>query len=463
MEKALRQGDTLLFPAPPVIAAHAAVGGKKESESPLASAFDELSGDNLFGQKNWEAAERALQLRAARLCLRKGGAAEDTVSLALAGDLQAQCTASSYAMRELGVPYAGLFGACSTMAEALGLGAALCAGGMAEGVLAMASGHFCAAERQFRTPLCYGAVRTPTAQWTATAAGCCLLRPAGPDSAGVPVRGVTFGRVQDYQVRDITNMGAAMAPAAAATLLRYLRDTGTPPAAFDCIYTGDLGRVGSALLAELLEAEGIGPLHHEDCGCLLYGRDPKVHSGASGPGCCASVLCGHILPQLEQGKLGRVLFIATGALMSQTTFLQKESIPRRRAPGGAGQPRLEGGFGMNYLWAFLVGGAICAAGQLLIDLTSLTPARILTGYVVAGVALSALGLYGPLADFAGAGASVPLLGFGHLLAQGVRQAVAEQGLLGCLTGGLRAGAAGITASLLCGVIAALLGKSRDQN
>src|SRR5699024_6461316 len=132
------------------------------------------------------------------------------------------------------------------------------------------------------------------------------------------------------------------------------------------------------------------------------------------------------------------------------------------APGGAGQPRLEGGFGMNYLWAFLVGGAICAAGQLLVDLTSLTPARILTGYVVAGVALSALGLYGPLADFAGAGASVPLLGFGHLLAQGVRQAVAEQGLLGCLTGGLRAGAAGITASLLCGVIAALLGKSRDQ-
>ena len=327
METALRQGDTLLFCAPPVIAAQAAVGGKKESEGPLAAAFDELSRDNLFGQKNWEAAERALQLRAARLCLQKGQAAEDTVSLALAGDLQAQCTASSYAMRELGIPYAGLFGACSTMAEAVGMGAALCAGGMAQGVLAMASGHFCAAERQFRTPLCYGAVRTPTAQWTATAAGCCLLRPAGPGAAGVPVRAVTFGRVQDYQVRAITHMGAAMAPAAAATLLRYLRDTGTPPAAFDCIYTGDLGRVGSALLAELLEAEGLGPYHHEDCGCLLYGADPKVHSGASGPGCCASVLCGEILPGLAAGRLRRVLFIATGALMSQTTFLQKESIP----------------------------------------------------------------------------------------------------------------------------------------
>ena len=328
MDRALRQGDTLRFPAPPVVAAHAAVGGKKEGEGPLAAAFDELSRDNLFGQDSWEAAERALLLRAARLCLQKGAAAEDTVDLALAGDLQAQCTASSYAMRELGVPYAGLFGACSTMAEALGLGAALCAGGLAGGVLAMASGHFCAAERQFRTPLCYGAVRTPTAQWTATAAGCCLLRPAGAGQGrAARVRAVAFGRVQDYQVKDISNMGAAMAPAAAATLLRYLRDTSTPAAAFDCIYTGDLGRVGSALLAELLEAEGLGPYRHEDCGCLLYGHDPKVHSGASGPGCCASVLCGHILPQLESGALGRVLFIATGALMSQTTFLQKESIP----------------------------------------------------------------------------------------------------------------------------------------
>ena len=321
---ALRRKDTLLFPLPPVIASHAAVGGKKESEGPLAGAFDELSRDNRFGQDSWEAAETALQLRAARLCLHKAGAAEDSVNLALAGDLQAQCTASSYAMRDLGIPFAGVFGACSTMAEALGLGAALCAGGMAEGVLAMASSHFCAAERQFRTPLSYGAVRTPTSQWTATAAGCCLLRPSGP---GVQVRAVTFGRVQDYQVRDINNMGAAMAPAAAATLLRYLADTDTRPDALDCIYTGDLGRVGSDLLHQLLEAEGIGPCRHQDCGCLLYGPDQQVHSGGSGPGCCAGVLCGQILPRLESGELRRVVFIATGALMSQTTFLQKESIP----------------------------------------------------------------------------------------------------------------------------------------
>ena len=292
---ALRHGDTLIFPAPPVIAAHAAVGGKKESQSPLAAGFDQLSRDNWLGQKTWEAAEKVLQLRAARLCLQKAGAPERSVSLVLSGDLQAQCTASNYTMRELDIPFAGVFGACSTMAEALGLGAALCAGGMAEGVLAMASGHFCAAERQFRTPLSYGAVRTPTSQWTATAAGCCLLRPAGQ---GVQVRAVTFGRVLDYRVKDINNMGAAMAPAAAATLLHYLADTNTPPGALDCIYTGDLGRVGSGLLAELLEAEGIGPYHHEDCGCLLYGSDPQVHSGGSGPGCCASVLSAHIIPAI---------------------------------------------------------------------------------------------------------------------------------------------------------------------
>lgn len=156
-----------------------------------------------------------------------------------------------------------------------------------------------------------------------------------------------------------------------------------------------------------------------------------------------------------------MLFIATGALMSQTTFLQKESIPAvaHLVELTAPERRAE----MNYLWAFLIGGAICAVGQLFIDLTKLTPARILTGYVVAGVVLSAVGLYAPLAEFAGAGASVPLLGFGHLLAKGVRTAVAEKGAVGILTGGLTAASAGITASLVCGVVCSLAGKSHDQN
>ena len=321
----IRCGDTLLFQTPPVIAAGAAVGGKKEGEGPLAAEFDELSADNRFGQSSWEAAETYLQLRAARLCLQKAALPQEKVQLALAGDLQAQCTASSYAMRELGVPFAGLFGACSTMAEGLALGAALCESGAARALLAMASSHFCAAERQFRTPLSYGAVRTPTAQWTATAAGCCLLQPQG---AGVGIAAAAFGRVQDYQVKDINNMGAAMAPAAAATLLRYLHDTGQEPKDFDAIYTGDLGHLGSRLFREILTAEGLVMKNHIDCGSILYdAARQNVKSGGSGPGCCAAVLCGRILPRLERGSYRRVLFIATGALMSQTTFLQKESIP----------------------------------------------------------------------------------------------------------------------------------------
>ena len=336
-----RCGDTLLFETPPVIAAQAAVGGKKESEGPLAAMFDERSQDNRFGQSSWETAETYLQLRAARLCLKKADLPQEQVSLALAGDLQAQCTASGYAMRELGVPFAGVFGACSTMAESLALGAVLCSAGYAENLLAMASSHFCAAERQFRTPLSYGAVRTPTAQWTATAAGCCLLRPGG---AGVPITAAAFGRIQDLQVKDINNMGAAMAPAAAATLLRHLEDTKTQPQDYDCIYTGDLGQVGSQLLRELLAAEGVLLKNHLDCGCILYDpREQKVKSGGSGPGCCAAVLCGHILPRLLRRSQKRVLFLATGALMSQTTFLQKESIPAEAHLVELRAPEKEGG------------------------------------------------------------------------------------------------------------------------
>lgn len=300
-----RRGDTLLFHTPPVIAAQAAVGGKKESDGPLAAGFDELTTDNRLGQCSWEAAEKQLQLRAARLCLQKAALPAERVDLALAGDLQAQCTASGYALRELG--------------------AALCSSGAAQNLLAMTSSHFCAAERQFRTPLSYGAVRTPTAQWTATAAGCCLLRPAGQ---GVGIAAATLGRVQDYNIKDINNMGAAMAPAAAATLLHYLADTHAELRDFDCIYTGDLGLVGSQMLRELLAAEGLLLKNHADCGCLLYdAEEQRVKSGGSGAGCCAAVLCGHILPKLLRRGSRRVLFLATGALMSQTTFLQKESIP----------------------------------------------------------------------------------------------------------------------------------------
>ena len=323
-----RRKDVIFFDAPPVISAWGSAGGKKEGEGPLASAFDYLTQDAAFADENcanWEQAESILQQKAAGICLRKAGIAAKDVDLTFAGDLQAQCTASNYTLRTLATPFAGLYGACSTMTEALCLGAAFAAAGLGRQILAMTSSHFCAAERQFRTPLEYGAKRTPTAQWTATAAGCCLLRPAGQ---GVGIAAATLGRVQDYNIKDINNMGAAMAPAAAATLLHYLADTHAELRDFDCIYTGDLGLVGSQMLRELLAAEGLLLKNHADCGCLLYDAgEQRVKSGGSGAGCCAAVLCGHILPKLLRRGSRRVLFLATGALMSQTTFLQKESIP----------------------------------------------------------------------------------------------------------------------------------------
>lgn len=323
-----RRKDVIFFDAPPVISAWGSAGGKKEGEGPLASAFDYLTQDAAFADENcanWEQAESMLQQKAAGICLRKAGIAAKDVDLTFAGDLQAQCTASNYTLRTLATPFAGLYGACSTMTEALCLGAAFAAAGLGRQILAMTSSHFCAAERQFRTPLEYGAKRTPTAQWTATAAGACLVRAHG---TGVPVRSVTFGRVQDYAVHDINNMGAAMMPAAASTLLRYFAATGARPQDFDAIFTGDLGEVGSALLREQMAREGLPLDNHRDCGCLLYdtqGQD--VQAGGSGAGCSAAVLCCKILPMLAAGQLRRVLFLATGALMSQTTFLQGESIP----------------------------------------------------------------------------------------------------------------------------------------
>ena len=317
--------QTVALAHPPSVAGHANVVGKKEGEGPLADSFDQINQDDSFGEKTWEKAETAMQKLALSSALDKAGLSASALDYILAGDLLNQCIGSGFAVRGQDVPFFGLYGACSTMAESLSLAALLLDGGFATHAAAMTSSHFCSAERQYRTPLEYGGQRTPTAQWTATAAGACLLRPAGQ---GVGIRAVTFGRVQDLGIRDINNMGAAMAPAAAATLLRYLTDTNTQPQEFDAICTGDLGHVGSQLFRELLAAEGLLLKNHIDCGSLLYDAEGQsVHSGASGPGCCAAVLCGHLLPRLERRGQRRVLFLATGALMSQTTFLQKESIP----------------------------------------------------------------------------------------------------------------------------------------
>ena len=325
MTNAVRTGDTICFRNPPSVSAFAAVGGKRESEGPLAAKFDLLFEENTLGELTWEKAESRLQRYCLDLALKKGHCTPGMLDLVLGGDLQNQCTATGYTMRELDAPLAGLYGACSTMAEAVGLAACLAAGGCINRAAAMASSHFCAAERQFRTPLTYGGKRTPTAQWTATAAGCCLVEPEGN---GPFVRAVTFGRVRDYEICDINNMGAAMAPAAAETILRYCEDTGNTPARFDAVYTGDLGIVGTRLLKELLEKEDVDLKNHRDCGLTLYDvQHQDVQAGGSGAGCSAGVLCASVLPALQKGEMKRVLFLSTGALMSQITFLQGESIP----------------------------------------------------------------------------------------------------------------------------------------
>ena len=266
-----------------------------------------------------------MQADALRLALQKGGLAAEDVDCAFAGDLLNQNIGATFGLRDFNIPFYGVYGACSTMGETLSLAAMAVASGAVRMAAAQTSSHFCTTERQYRMPLPYGSQRSPTAQWTATAAGCCIL---GAQAEGPYITHVTRGRIVDLGVTDMTNMGAAMAPAAASTLLHYFADTHTEPQEFDCIYTGDLGQVGSSLLRELLAAEGLLVKNHVDCGCILFdAAEQQVKSGGSGPGCCAAVLCGHILPRLLRRSQKRVLFVATGALMSQTTFLQKESIP----------------------------------------------------------------------------------------------------------------------------------------
>ena len=317
---------TAVLQTPPSVLSFANIGGRMEGQGPLARYFDELCSDSFFGEKTWEKAESAMQKKVLQRALDQAGLKPKDLDYIFAGDLLNQCIASSFAVRGQDIPFFGLYGACSTMAESLTLAAMMLDGGFGEWCAAMASSHFCSAERQYRTPLEYGGQRTPTAQWTATAAGACLLR--GPGQGGVQILSATFGRVQDYGVTDINNMGAAMMPAAASTLLRYFDATGAAPADFDAIFTGDLGQVGSDLLCEQMEKEGVPLPNHYDCGCLLYDVDSQnVQAGGSGAGCSAAVLCAWVLPRLFDGRFKRVLFLSTGALMSQTTFLQGETIP----------------------------------------------------------------------------------------------------------------------------------------
>ena len=317
------------FERPIRILSHASAVGKEEKRGPLGGAFDYCDPTCLFGAKTWELAESNLSRIALALALKKARLSHGELDFLLAGDLQNQCVASSCAHTALGIPYLGLYGACSTSAEGLFLAASLLSGSREyQRGAVVTSSHFCAAERQFRLPLEYGGQRPPTAQWTATASGAFLLTKQATPSPSAVITGGMIGIPIDGGISDASNMGAAMAPAAAHTILSYFQKSKEDPKEWDAIVTGDLGYEGSEILARLLSDNGLSLAdRHVDCGTLLYNPSfQDVHAGGSGCGCSASVLSSHFLPLLEQKKMKRILFLATGALMSPSSILQGEAI-----------------------------------------------------------------------------------------------------------------------------------------
>ncbi len=317
--------QTVKLVSPPSIAAEAAVGAKMEKEGPLSAYFDFLSDDPYFGAKSWECAESEMLKKCFNTCMSKAALSTTELDYIISGDLLNQCVGSAFAIKDCGAPYFGLYGACSTMAESLSLAAMLLDGGYANTICALTSSHYCSAERQFRLPLAYGGLRTPTAQWTATAAGCLLLKAAGE---GPFVTHITTGKIVDGGIGDVANMGAAMAPAALETLCTHFTDTGRIPEYYDLIVTGDLGIIGHDILLELSKSAGFDlSSNYKDCGMLIYdAQQQDVHAGGSGCGCSASVLAGYLMSRIRSGQLNKLLFAATGALMSPTTALQGESI-----------------------------------------------------------------------------------------------------------------------------------------
>ena len=322
-----RVGRSSIRLAQPVcVIAGASIVGKKEGEGPLGTLFDMVGEDDLFGCKTWEEAESNLQKDAVYMVMEKAGWKAEDVSYLFAGDLLGQCIATSFGIAAYNIPLFGVYGACSTCGEALTLGAVMTAGGYAEHVVCVTSSHFASAEKEFRFPLAYGNQRPPSASWTVTGSGACVL---GKTKSRVKITGATTGKIIDYGLKDNQNMGACMAPAACDTIAQNLVDFNREPADYDRIVTGDLGVVGREILLELLKKKGYDiSEQHSDCGMLIF--DPAKQdtgAGGSGCGCAASVLAEYLLPKLENGEWKRILFVPTGALMSKVSFQEGSSVP----------------------------------------------------------------------------------------------------------------------------------------
>lgn len=311
---------------PVVIQGWSSVAGKKEGDGPLGESFTKIITDSYSNQKTWEQSESQLQMMALEALLEKTQHKKDEIGTVISGDLLNQCISSSSSLSNMNIPHLGLYGACSTMAESLLIGAMVVNGGFCKNCVAITSSHFASSERQFRFPLDYGGQRPPTSQWTVTGSGAVLL---GKIGSGPQITACTIGTVVDLGIKDANNMGAAMAPAAFATISAHLNDLNISLNDFDHIVTGDLGAIGVDALVKLSAKCGIdlsGKIL--DCGLEIFDRKTQdVHGGGSGCGCSALVLCGKLLDLLNTGKLKRILFCGTGALLSPTSVQQGLSIP----------------------------------------------------------------------------------------------------------------------------------------
>lgn len=318
--------QSVSFQTPVSILSAASVVGQKEGEGPLGNRFDAVEADPMMGCKSWEEAESSFQKKAAMLALEKADMTPKQLRMIFAGDLLAQSIASSFGIMDLRVPIYGLYGACSTIGEALSLGAMTVAGGYGDCVMALTSSHFASAEKEFRFPLAYGNQRPLSASWTVTGSGACVL---GTKGGKCHITGLTAGKIIDNGLKDSMNMGACMATAASDTIYRNLVDFTRSVEDYDKIITGDLGSVGQVILKDLLGEHGIDLKDkHMDCGIEIFDNEKQdTHAGGSGCGCAATVLASYILPKLEAGEWRRVLFVPTGALLSKVSFAEGSSVP----------------------------------------------------------------------------------------------------------------------------------------
>ena len=315
--------QSLEFARAPYILEGACIVGKKEGEGPLGHLFDRVEEDPMFGMNTWEEAESTLQQQTLQLLLDKTKLTPGEVHYLFAGDLLGQLIATSFGVMSMEMPFFGIYGACSTMGEGLGLAAMSVAGGFAGKAIALASSHFASAEKTFRFPLDYGTQRPFSATWTVTGCGCVLL---GEEKGFARITGITTGKIVDYGVKDSMNMGACMAPAAADTIYQNFMDFNRSDKDYDKIITGDLGYVGQTILLDLLKEKGYDIAKvHMDCG--IDNENQDTHCGGSGCGCSAATLCSYIFKQLRKNNWKRILFVPTGALLSPVSFNEGQSVP----------------------------------------------------------------------------------------------------------------------------------------